>query len=65
MLLTTVWLVAVLSELLSIKGFITVPGDNSETWPTFILISLMLGILVNPFDIWFKAFRYELLFSLY
>jgi hypothetical protein len=65
MLLITVWLVAVLCEVLSIKGFISVPGDNSETWPTFILINLMVGMMVNPFDIWYKAFRYELLYSLY
>jgi len=65
MVLITIWLVAVLCEVLSIKGFIVVPGDYSETWPTFILVTTMVAIMVNPFDIWYKAFRYELLYSLY
>ena len=65
MLLVTLWLVAVLCEVLSIKGYVTVSGDNSETWPTFILITFIMGLLLNPFDILYKAFRFELLYSLY
>lgn len=65
MFLTVLWLIAVLCEVLSIKGYVTVSGDNSETWPTFIMITLIIGLLLNPFDILFKAFRFELLYSLY
>ena len=65
MLLVTIWLVAVLCEVLSIKGYVTVSGDNSETWPTFILITFIIVLLFNPLDIMYKAFRFELLYSLY
>jgi xenotropic and polytropic retrovirus receptor 1 len=65
MLLVSLWLVAVLCEVLSIKGYVAVSGDNSETWPTFILLTLIIGLLFNPFDMMYKAFRFELLYSLY
>ena len=65
MLLITLWLVAVLCEVLSIKGYVTVSGDNSETWPTLIFLTLILSLLFNPLDMMYKAFRFELLYSLY
>ncbi len=65
LLLITLLLVAILCEVLSIKGYLTVSGDNSETWPTFILILLIMSLLLNPFGVMFKAFRYELLYSMY
>jgi len=60
-------MVTALLEVLEIKNYM---ADNfftkeQQTWPTFVFVGLIGGLLLNPLNIMERAFRYELIYCLF
>ena len=55
-----------LTEVLEIKHYMTIDfyTTHQRTWPTLVFIFTLLTLLLNPFNIMERAFRYELIYSL-
>ena len=60
-MLFTIWAATALLEVMSIKQYI--PSDSS--WPSFLLVSSIVLLTLNPVDVLYKKFRYELLYSMF
>jgi hypothetical protein len=58
LLLLAIVLTAFMLEICSIKGYTGKPTKLSN-WPTMIMILMLLIILLFPFDVLNRPFRYE------
>ena len=52
-------------EVLNIKGYVQLgPEDYGLlSVPSMMFILSVFTLLVNPFDFWYKAFRFEIMYS--
>ena len=59
-----IWIISALLEVLAIKRYINSFDNGNKSGFAFILIIIHAILLFNPFKYLYRAFRFELLYSL-